>query len=205
MVMERHGELWLMRPRGPDLSKGWMAVPGIREQADRALSEQMAGLEDALALTPGKTVLDLGCAEGLIGREFALAGAASVLGIEVLETHLEVARKACADCKQMKFICANLTDYMPAHEPPEQFDIVLCLGIAHKLRHPETVMRFSCRSAKDLVCFRAPASNWNGWFRAKHGGERCHVPTVMTRWGFELEKHIAGKRGEGVEYWRRKR
>jgi len=204
-VTERRGVLSLMRPKGPDLSKGWIAVPGIREQADRTLSEQMAGLEHALSLTSGKTVLDLGCAEGLIGREFALAGAVSVLGIEVLETHLEVARKACADCKQMRFICANLEDYMQRHEPPAQFDIVLCLGIAHKLRNPESVMRFSCRSARDLVCFRAPASAWDGWFRAKHGGERCHVPTIMAKQGFTLERHVAGKRGEGVEYWRRKR
>lgn len=187
--------------------KGWISVPGIREEADRTLAEQMLGIDVSEA--KGKTVLDLGCAEGLIGREFALAGASSVLGVESLESHLEVARRACADAPQMRFERAYLQDWIPAHDPPEVFDIVLCLGIAHKVADPSTVLRFACRSSRDLVLFRAPAHAWNGNITAKHGNRgtpriTVHVPTVMGEEGFALERHISGARGEGVEYWRRR-
>ncbi len=189
--------------------KGWISVPGIREHADRTLAEQMLGLDVAVAEAKGKTVLDLGCAEGLIGREFALAGATDVLGIESLESHLEVARRACADCPQMRFQQAYLQEWIPAHDPPEQFDIVLALGIIHKIPDPGWALRFACRSARKLVLFRAPAKAWNGWVTAKHQtlGEKrgtCHVPTVFGEEGFGFERKINGARGEGVEYWRRK-
>jgi 2-polyprenyl-3-methyl-5-hydroxy-6-metoxy-1,4-benzoquinol methylase len=68
--------------------KGWLSVPGIREHADRTLAEQMLGLDKAVAECKGKRVLDLGCAEGLIGLEFAKAGAVNVVGIESLQTTL---------------------------------------------------------------------------------------------------------------------
>lgn len=186
--------------------KGWISVPGIRSHADRTLEEQMQGLESAVAECKGKTVLDLGCAEGMIGREFARAGAIDVLGIEILESHLHIARKACEkEMPPMRFECAHMDDWIDAHPKPEQFDIVLSLGIAHKVKDPNTVLRFSCQSAKDLLCFRAPGHAWDGWFAAKHSGARVHFPTVMEKCGFKLEKHVPGARGEGVEYWRRQR
>lgn len=188
------------------MSKGWFRVPGVRPKGDRSIEEQMLGLGPALDECKGKTVLDLGCAEGALGREFVKAGAVDVLGIEALESHLDVALQYCKDfMPPMRFVCAKLEKYMPAHEPPEQFDIVLNLGVAHKVRDPNTVMRWACRSARDLVCFRGCAAYWDGWFEAKRGGVRCHVPTVMGEQGFAFEKKIAGARGEAVEYWRRQK
>lgn len=190
--------------------KGWLKVPGIRPDGDRSLDEQMMGVREALPEAKGKTVLDLGCAEGLIGREFALAGAAGVLGIESLADHLKVARAACADCPQMSFEQAYLQDWIPAHDPPMVFDIVLALGIIHKLYDPAVPLRWAARACGDLLLFRAPANAWDGWVTAKHkapGAQtrvRCHVPTVMAEEGFVLERKIDGVRGEGVEHWRRK-
>jgi len=189
--------------------KGWISLPGIREHADRTLAEQMLGLNDALAEAEGRTVLDLGAAECAISKEFAKAGATRVFAIESLHEHLEVARRYCADTPQVEMQQGYLQDWIPAHDPPEVFDIVLCLGIAHKIHDPSIVLRFACRSARDLVLFRAPAHAWNGNVTAKHGRtgvtrQTVHVPTVMADEGFALERHIPGARGEGVEYWRRK-
>jgi 2-polyprenyl-3-methyl-5-hydroxy-6-metoxy-1,4-benzoquinol methylase len=190
--------------------KGWIAVPGIREVADRTLDEQMRGLREAFPEAKGKTVLDLGCAEGLIGREFALAGASRVVGIESLEEHLTVARIACADAPQMEFVQAYLQDWIAAHDPPEQFDVVLALGIIHKIGDPGWALRFACRSCRELLLFRAPAHAWNGWVTAKHqtmGKHRakCHVPSVMEEEGFYFSLKIDGARGEAAEYWRRRK
>lgn len=190
--------------------KGWIAVPGIRENADRTLEEQLLGLEFAIAEAAGKTILDLGCAEGVIGREFARAGATRVLGIESLAGHLEVARLACAAETQMEFAQAYLQDWIPAHPDPEVFDFVLALGIVHKISDPADALRFACRSCRELLLFRAPANAWEGWVRAKHRGlgmpahGKVHVPTMMAEQGFVFEQKIPGARGEAVEYWRRR-
>ena len=183
--------------------KGWFQVPGIRPDGDRTLKEQSMGLAPALAEAKGKTVLDLGCAEGLISREFALAGAREVLGIELLESHLVVARKVCKDAPQVRFVCAHLGDYIAAHPGVAQFDIVLALGIIHKLDDPAVPMAFAARSARDLVVYRASAHAKHGVIASKHTGKRCDVPKLMREHGFVEEKLISGVRGEAAQYWRR--
>ena len=184
--------------------KGWLKVPGIRPDGDRTLEEQMLGMIPALKECAGKSVLDLGCAEGLIGAEFAKAGASRVVGIELLESHLQVARLACKGVPNISFICSHLENWVIEHPESEQFDIVLALGIIHKLNEPSMLLEFAARSAKSLVLFRAPASETDGIIHSKHSKRPCNVPEVMESCGFVSEKKIKGVRGEAVQYWRRK-
>lgn len=187
------------------MAKGWFQVPGIRPEGDRTLEEQIMGLRPALDEAKGKTVLDLGCAEGLISLEFAKAEAASVRGIELLGTHLDVARLVCAPFPQVKFKCIHLSDYIAERDgqPMKMYDIVLALGIIHKLPDPGIGMAFAARSASDLLLFRAPAKAGDGIVASKHTGVECNVPKIMEDHGFFEEKLIPGVRGEAVQYWRR--
>lgn len=184
--------------------KGWFKVPGVRPEGDRTLAEQIIGIADALAEARGKTVLDLGCAEGLISLEFAKAGASRVEGIESLDSHLEIARAVCAGYP-ITFTQAYLQDWIVKYPKPPKYDIVLALGIVHKMKVPGDLLAWACKSCSDLLLFRAPAKAWDGWIRSKYYNTRCHVPTVMTAEGFALEAYYPGVRGEGVEYWRRVR
>ena len=184
--------------------KGWFKIDGVQD-GDRTAEEQLTGLRPALDQASGKTVLDLGCAEGLISKRFAQAGA-TVLGIELLNDHLEVARNVCNGLP-VTFICASLEPYIHATPNPEQFDIVLALSIAHKLKEPDLLLSFAARSARDLVVFRGPGKKsmfWDGWLKAKFGDGKCHVPTVMAEHGFVDEGILDSARGERVQYWRRK-
>jgi SAM-dependent methyltransferase len=186
--------------------KGWFKVPGIRPDGDRTLEEQMKGLDQALAAAKGKRVLDLGCAEALIAREFAIAGAAEVVGIELLESHLQVARKVCKGLS-VTFICAHLGDHIRRNPEPEQFDVVLCLGIIHKLQDPAVPLVWAAKAAKEMLCFRAPAKTerWGKDYlvKSKFGDKTVNVPKTMRDAGFVDEGTVAGVRGEGVQYWRR--
>lgn len=185
------------------MNKGWFTIPGVRA-GDRTLKEQMLGLDLALKETAGKTVLDLGCAEGLIAREFARAGAKSVLGVELLEEHLKIARAQCKSFPQMQFIQAHLGDYIKARESFPQYDIVLALGIIHKLEDPAVPLRFAAQSARSLLVFRAPAKKYDGLIKSKHTDIKCDVPKIMKSEGFIETALIAGVRGEAAQYWRRK-
>lgn len=186
--------------------KGWFAVPGVRPKGDRTLAEQTMGLDRALAECKGKTVLDLGCAEALISREFAMAGASLVIGIELLASHLEVARVVCKGLK-VRFVQAHLGAYVAAHPDPQPFDIVLALGIIHKLHDPNPLMHWAARAARELLCFRAPAATEKAGgdylVKSKFTRVTCNVPQVMRSHGFVDEGTIKGVRGEGVQYWRR--
>jgi len=184
------------------MDRGWFTIPGVRP-GDRTLQEQMLGLDLALKECAGKTVLDLGCAEGLISREVARAGAKSVLGIELLAAHLAMARVQCRDFPQVNFVEAHLADYIKARESIPKYDIVLALGIIHKLQDPAVPLRFAAQSARQLLVFRAPAKKYDGLIKSKHTEITCDVPKIMKAEGFIETALITGVRGEAAQYWRR--
>lgn len=188
------------------MKKGWFKVPGLRPHGDRSLDEQMMGLDRALAECKGKRVLDLGCAEAMISREFARAGAAEVVGIELLDEHLAIARNICRGYN-VRLICAHLGDHIRRNPVPEKFDIVLALGIIHKLHEPAVPLIWAAQAATDLLCFRAPAKTEKRGgdyvVKSKFTDKHCNVPQTMREQGFKDEGIIAGVRGEGVQYWRR--
>jgi len=190
---------------GPNVDKGWFSIPGIREHADRTIEEQLGALKRALAEAGGKTVLDLGCAEGAISLEFAKAGATRVLGLEVVEPHLVVARKYCEGWPQIEFVCAHLGEWAVAHPEPERFDIVLALGVIHKLTYMEPALRWAAKSCDDLFCFRSGAMGEGDYMvRNKRKTDQLNLPEVMRSCGFKDEGRVMhGEKREIVHYWRR--
>lgn len=179
---------------------GWFRVAG--QSGDRTPEEQLKGLQPALAVCNGKRVLDLGCAEGAISREFAMSGA-HVFGLDMLEDHLAVARQICQGMT-VKFVRSELAEWIRNHPEPEQFDIVLALSVAHKLHHPGMLITFAARSAREMVVFRGPGKvgmMWDGWLKAKHRGNKCHVPTIFAEHGFTEGETLPSGHGERVQYW----
>lgn len=181
---------------------GWLKIPGVQD-GDRTLAEQIAALAPALAECRGKAVLDLGCAEGLISLEFSKAGASFVLGVDNKASHLEVARRVCK-AKGLEFKEINLKNADP--ETPFTFDIVLALGIIHKLTLPDAGLRFAARSAKNLLLLRSGRGSVNGIISGKHSGVSCDSHAILREEGFALEKAVTGPppESEQVEYWRRR-
>ncbi len=188
--------------RNGDMRHGWLKVNG--QTGDRSLEEQIEALKPAIASCSGKTLLDLGCAEGLIAREFIRAGAKSALCIDAVEDHLKVARKECEGLP-MKFMQVDLGTIAGKMTFPA--DIVLCLGIAHKVKSPETVIRLAANSARKMVLMRSGlAADENGIIRAKHFKKSfCDSHAVLKECGFKLDKTVMGPEphNETVEYWLR--
>jgi 2-polyprenyl-3-methyl-5-hydroxy-6-metoxy-1,4-benzoquinol methylase len=109
--------------------KGWYQIPGV-QVGDRTLSEQLIGLEPLFELAPGKTILDLGCAEGLISLELMNAGAVLTHGVEAVGSRVDHAREHFQS-RDAAFYHADLNEFGGA--PPvgllESYDIVLLLSI----------------------------------------------------------------------------
>jgi len=196
--------------------RGWFHRPGI-QAGDRTLEEQMQGLEPLMAEIrsgvprgaewsgPRKpTVLDLGCAEGLISQKCIEAGAASVIGLDVLQRHIDNAQSLGLDPHRARFAVGDM------NKPPDEdekaccwADIVLMLAVLHKLRDPEKSLREWAQFAGSLLVIRLPLGS-DGVVAWKHGSNfKVDTRQVLPELGFVLERDEAGPRGERVHYWRR--
>ena len=183
------------------MKAGWFQIKGITT-GPRTVAEQMKGLSPALHEARGKSVLDLGSAEGCIAIEFAKFGAQPVDGVEFNPELLEIAQTLSKDVAGVRIIGGDLNDALPP-TLLAQYDIVLALAIAHKMREPSTPLRQWCAAARHLVVIRLPGGS-TGAFKSKFSNGVCDTNQVMPECGFELEETLPGPRDELVQYWRRK-
>ena len=112
----------------------WFAHDG--HPGDRTLAEQLAGLEKLREAMPGATVLDLGCAEGLLAREFLAWGARRVDGVEIVPEAVSDARELLADAIRDGRASVHrgsimTLDALETLDP--QYDIVCALAVVQKV------------------------------------------------------------------------
>lgn len=148
-------------------------------------------------------VLDIGCAEGLIAFEFAKAGAAHVHGIEVVQDHIKTAYRVREKLNLTKIVTFETGDLAALPAPQKQYDIVLALGVAHKLKEPAVGIRWAAAASRDLVVIRFSAGTVNAVLQSKRYSGKCNVNAEMKKAGFRLERTEAGPREETVNYYRR--
>jgi hypothetical protein len=129
-----------------------------------------------------QSVLDLGCAEGVIARAFLDAGASLVHGFDIDEGRTLEAERLCNDARA-RFRPGNLNDWdafstangdmlLPA------YDIVLYLGL-HQHLNPAarmTALAGAARRARVWFAIRTPEQHM----------ERDDLRAVLEREGFEL-------------------
>ena len=131
------------------------------------LDRRQYGLEALEREFSRRSVLDLGCAEGLISRHALEAGASLLHGLEIDETRLNVARNLCADYPHARFWSADLAEWASVHRSHEElllreYDIVLYLGVHHHLP-PEKRMQTllgAAACARRFFAVRTPADVW---------------------------------------------
>lgn len=181
------------------MKAGWFDIPG-EQKGDRTLDEQMLGLEPALAACTGKSVLDLGCAEGLITRQFLHRGAAAAIGVDSNVFFIATARLFQIDPQRERYLYQDLNEVNDEFRQAFEADIVLALALVHKLRDPARALNLFAAMARERMVIRLAAGS-TGVIRHKHGRAECDSRRVMSAHGFRLEHELAGPRGELVHHW----
>lgn len=187
---------------GKTLKRGWFDLPG--RPGDRSLAQQLQGLEILRDYLEGWnkpiTVLDVGCAEGLLSMQFFDWGATAVHGIEIVPGHVEVANKMRCD-RACTFEVQDANTYTPTR----QYDIVVMLALLQKLRDPSAACRRFAQAARDLVVIRLPPEHAPSVFDARSGWVMHHIWDVMNEEGFHLNQAgVNGPFNEWVGYFRKR-
>jgi len=179
--------------------RGWFHTNG--RPGDRTLKQQMTGLDQLFAECKGKTVLDVGCAEGLISIELAKAGATAVHGIEVVAQHVDVGNKLRGDLP-VTFEVQDANTWTPKRD----YDIVIALALLQKLKDPSAACARLAACCLDLMVLRLPPDTAPTIIDDRSGRVPHHVHRVMELSGFDLISHgKIGPFGEWVGTWRRHR
>lgn len=188
--------------------KGWFVIPGV-QAGDRTLDEQLKGLERALAAVGGKSVLDLGSAEGLISLECAKRGAAEVWGAEfIAEAVAEAKRQAFlagGHGSRCRFVQMDLNKWTEAADvrgaTPRHMGVVLALGVLHKLKRPEIVTRYIGKVARELAVLRLPPETAPVIVDPRSGNRPIDCEEILEAEGLELVEVARGHFDEWVGYF----
>ena len=176
---------------------GWFDLPG--RPGDRTLQQQLQGLERLMENVKGKTVLDVGCAEGQITLACLDNGALLGHGIEIIPNHVVEANKYVKYWYDTKFEVADANDY----RPKGQYDIVLLLAILHKLRNPTDAARRYARACKELCIIRLPPATAPTVVDERSGNVPHHIDDAMCLEGFVLKHVCKGPFDEWMGYYYR--
>ena len=180
-----------------DFSRGWFNMSG--RPGDRELSDQLKGLSWLFANCKGKSILDAGCAEGLISIELAKAGALAVHGVELVPERVKLANKLRGDLP----VTVEVGD-MNTWRPKRHYSIVIGLAILHKLRSPTTVAAALTAAALDAVVWRLPPAGAPVIRDRRSGYEQHDIGLVMETSGFRLHSTDRGHLDEWVGVYVRK-
>lgn len=133
-----------MAPPDPSL------FPQAKEMADESMVRNLAAQAQAIwpqetallrryGLDPAARILDAGCGTGEIASRLAmLFPAASVLGVDILEGHLAIARERHAALgPRLRFESRSVYDL---GLPAGSFDLTVCRHVLQSIPHPEEVL-----------------------------------------------------------------
>ena len=113
--------------------------------------ERMEGLETVMTQVRGKTVLDVGAAEGFIAHECVLREAARVDAVEIDADRVAFARAAFAGIRfeHGDVRSEKVRRGLAARAPERGYDIVLYLGVSHHM--PRDVAMLALRDLANLT------------------------------------------------------
>lgn len=175
------------------MNHGWFEIPGV-QSGERKLKERIRGLAPLPPFARGASVLDLGCAEGLIGKWlFEAGGASSLLGLDKHEPYLQTAREVFASEPRATFKVCDFDQFAAwreTNEMQDRYDVVLALNIVHKLAQPAQFLGDISQLAGKVLAIAVPADVIND----ARSGHTPVDPVAALRGRFEMVSRFEGTR-----------
>jgi SAM-dependent methyltransferase len=179
------------------VKNGWFSMPG--RVGDRTIDQQMKGLDRLPKITKGKTVLDIGCAEGLISLRVSALGARAVHGVEIVKAHVEVARALVGPHENISFEVGDANVW----EPHDGFDVTLMLAVLHKLRNPTDAARRFAHVTREWCIVRLPPETAPVVLDDRSGRQPHDIEAALRDEGFRLDDITTSHFGEWCGWFRR--
>ncbi len=135
---------------------GWYAVEGLQAgQVD--FEDRIDGLEFIARRAEGKTVYDLGCAEGLIAQWLVTRGALGAIGFDYNKSRVDMGN--AITCPSVNLYVLDLEEIAEKgfKETKPCADIVLCLAILQKMRRPEKLLDMAMALCGEWLVIRTPS------------------------------------------------
>ena len=177
--------------------RGWFEIPDVQE-GPRTLDEQLQGLQGVLDVA-GRSVLDLGCAEGLIARWCIEQGAARAFAVDCFRPGVTLAQNLCAGLP-VEVVRADLEKARPW--VAQRFDVVLLLAILHKLREPQHLINDLIAMEPAEIVVRLPPATPGYVLDERSGMREIPVSEPLIAAGYTLTEG-RGPRFEWMGYYRK--
>lgn len=192
----------------------WFTNQQAGRQGDRTTNQQLVGLAPLFdGRVQGKTVLDLGCAEGHISHMLHKAGAELCHGVDIQEEYIRWAIRTAGGGVPRSADKQRRKDEVPGYRfevqdlntwrPVLQYDVVLALASLHKLREPAKACAEFAAAAKELMIIRLPGGKGEVIVDERSGNVPQPIGEVMRAAGFRAGHQEVGTFNELTVYYER--
>lgn len=179
----------------------WFAGDG--QPGDRTIEQQVRGLDSLREAIGGKSVLDLGCAEGLLAKKYLQWGAATVHGVEIIPAAVSIAKNVCDDAVDRgtaKFFVGSIADLDSIDGLEPEYSIVTALAVMHKVIDVERALLSAAARAKELLVIRNPPEHRHIIATPRQHGKRFDTRAILSQTHF-LANVDVGWNNEWVGYF----
>jgi ubiquinone/menaquinone biosynthesis C-methylase UbiE len=155
-----------------------------------------------------RTVLDIGCGSGPYAVEAAKRGARRVVGIDLAEGMLDLARRRAAALGVAER-CEFVQGAFPAEAPQEMFDYAIVMGVMDYVAKPEEFLSVLAQRVGRRAVLSFPSTHWfrTPLRKVRYWIKRCPVyffeadgiRALMTAAGF-TDVRIEKIPGAGMDY-----
>ena len=164
------------------LDQAYDAYPRIEEEFSEALDASLAprgpgllfDLVAGLGLAPGATAIDVGCGEGRHAVELARRFGLSVIGIDPVPRHIEIAR-GIAGAQGPAFELGSAERIPVADARLAWSGAAMCWSMS---------ATWPARSPSSAACLRQVGGSWSTRCSARTGSSRARPPGSGTRWAW---------------------